>query len=205
MAVEQTKHMGSLQAKDVSIRTQTIIWPTSTFVTTWTLGGDSDPTETPATVAPAPDSTSNGGQNVGPILSGIVAFLVLVLVVWLCCRRSSFKGRNSRRSSRQRGSGPPSKGSSSESATSNNSSRRGRSVGSAASEIIDGNQWNQQGPVPVEHLPEMPPQAAGRWPVPAPQPNPGMGQMPPPGMGFPLGRGGPPPMMGRGAHPGAMR
>lgn len=92
MADQQAEHIvhtvtSELRARDVSIRTQTITWPASTFTTTWTLGSSSDPTESPVTVAPASDSTS-AGQSVGPILSGVVVFIVLVLVAWVCCRRS---------------------------------------------------------------------------------------------------------------------
>lgn len=72
---------------DQTIRTQTIVWPASTFITTWTLGSGSEPTETPAVVIPAATSTSTGDQNVGPILSALVVFVVIVLVMWFYCRR----------------------------------------------------------------------------------------------------------------------
>lgn len=75
------------QTEDMSVRTQTIVWPASTFVTTWTLGTGSDPTESPATVVPAPNSSSTSNQNVGPILSGVVVLLVLILIFWFCCRQ----------------------------------------------------------------------------------------------------------------------
>ncbi|KAI2602788.1 hypothetical protein GGR54DRAFT_468400 [Hypoxylon sp. NC1633] len=211
-----------LQEKDVSIRTQTIVWPASTFITTWTLGGGSDPTESPATVVPA-SSPNAGDQNVGPILSSVVVFIVLVLVIWVCCRRSEFfffleycrqpalimtrldrsNGRASRRSSRRHGSGYSGKGgsgSSSGSATSNDSSRNGRSVGSAASETAE-DQWEQPEPVPEVPMPGMPPPVAGGWP--GPQPGPGMRAAPPhaPEMGFHYAQGGGPPMMVRGGQP----
>ncbi|KAI1102567.1 hypothetical protein F4804DRAFT_261267 [Jackrogersella minutella] len=217
------------QVDDSSIRTQTIVWPASTFVTTWTLGdGGSDSTEPPATVVPASNPGSSGSQNVGPILSGVVVLLVLILVVWFCCRRSRSNNRGSRRSSRRRGSSYASKGGSSGSGSSNGSSRDDPSDGSAASEVAD-DQWNQQEPIPDGPMPAMPPPAAGGWPgphqdpgmgpmPPAPAPGPGPGPGPGMGMGFfpgrgglpqmmarggplPLGRGGPPPMMGRGGPP----
>ncbi|KAK6953456.1 hypothetical protein Daesc_005760 [Daldinia eschscholtzii] len=162
------------QAEDGSVRTQTIVWPASTFVTTWTLGTGSDTTESPGTVVPAQDSSSTSNQNVGPILSGIVVLLVLILVFWVCYRRSS----------------------SYSSGTSSGSSRNDASVGSATSEVAE--QWDQQAPVSGQPMPGMPPPVAGGWP--AQQPGNGMGHAVPPnmGMGFPPGRGGPPPMMGQG-------
>ncbi|KAI1768916.1 hypothetical protein GGR53DRAFT_316052 [Hypoxylon sp. FL1150] len=182
---------------DDSARTQTIVWPSTTFTTTWTLGSGSHSTEPPATVAPAPDK-STAGQSVGPILSGVVAFLVLVVVLWVCCRQNRTRGRGSRRSSRRRGSGYLSKGSSSGSPSSNGSSRNGASVESAASEIVE-NQWDHADQGPEGPMPNIPPAVAGGW-----QPDPGtrMGSGPPgQGMGFPPGRGGPQPMMGRGGPP----
>ncbi|KAI0845934.1 hypothetical protein F5Y00DRAFT_272603 [Daldinia vernicosa] len=197
-------NQGSIVAKDpqrtedISVRTQTIIWPASTFVTTWTLGTGSDPTESPATVVPAPNSSSTNNENVGPILSGVVVLVVLILISWFCCRQGGPNGRNSKRSSRRQGSSYTSKGSSSSSGASNASSQNDASVGSAASEIVE-DQWNQAAPVPERPIPGMPPPVAGQWP--AQQPGVGMGQMPlppHPGMSFSPGRGGPPPMMGQG-------
>ncbi|KAI1769989.1 hypothetical protein F4818DRAFT_281253 [Hypoxylon cercidicola] len=198
---EHTVHMvtSRLQARDVSIRTQTIVWPASTFITTWTLGSSSDPTESPATVAPASDSTS-AGQSVGPILSGVVVFLVLVLVVWVCCRRNRPNSRNSRRSSRRQGSSYLSKSSSSDSPSSNGSSRNGASANSAASEVAE-NQWDQAEQMPEGHMPDIPPPVAGGWPGQQPDPGMRMGPAPGQGMGFFPGRGGPQPMMGRGGPP----
>lgn len=72
---------------DQTIRTQTIVWPASTFIITWTLGSGSEPTQTPGVVVPAATSTSTGDQNVGPILSALVVFVVIVLVMWFYCRR----------------------------------------------------------------------------------------------------------------------
>ncbi|KAI2776123.1 hypothetical protein F4815DRAFT_365760 [Daldinia loculata] len=186
------------QTEDMSVRTQTIVWPASTFVTTWTLGTGSDPTESPATVVPAPNSSSTSNQNVGPILSGVVVLLVLILIFWFCCRQAGPNGRNSKRSSRRQGSSYTSKGSSSSSGASNASSQNDASVGSAASEIVE-DQWNQQAPVPERPMPGMPPPVAGQWPAQRPEVGIGQAPLPPrPGMGFPLGRGGPPPMMGQG-------
>ncbi|OTB13728.1 hypothetical protein K445DRAFT_24224 [Daldinia sp. EC12] len=184
------------QAEDGSVRTQTIVWPASTFVTTWTLGTGSDTTESPGTVVPAQDSSSTSNQNVGPILSGIVVLLVLMLVFWVCYRRNRSNGRNPKRSNRRHGSSYTSKGSSYSSGTSSSSSRNGASVASATSEVAE--QWDQQAPVPGQPMPGMPPPVAGGWP--AQQPGNGMGHVIPPnmGMGFPPGRGGPPPMMGQG-------
>lgn len=48
-------------------------------------------------------------------------------------------------------------------------------------------------------MPGMPPPVAGQWPAQRPEVGIGQAPLPPrPGMGFPLGRGGPPPMMGQG-------
>lgn len=81
--------MADQLAGDDSFRTQTIVWPASTFVTTWTLGGGNyAPTETPATVIPAGNPGPTDNQNVGPILSAVVVALVLALILWFCCRRS---------------------------------------------------------------------------------------------------------------------
>ncbi|KAI1442381.1 hypothetical protein F5Y02DRAFT_262626 [Annulohypoxylon stygium] len=200
--------MADQLAGDDSFRTQTIVWPASTFVTTWTLGGGNyAPTETPATVIPAGNPGPTDNQNVGPILSAVVVALVLALILWFCCRRKRSNGRYSRRSSRRQSSSYASKGSSGGSSSSNSSSRNDGSVGSAASEIGE-DQWDQQEPMPEGPMPTMPPPAAGGWL--AGQPGPGMNF--PPGHGGPpmmmgrggpppLGRGGPPPMMGRGGPP----
>ncbi|KAI0122792.1 hypothetical protein F4814DRAFT_446735 [Daldinia grandis] len=165
------------QTEDMSVRTQTIVWPASTFVTTWTLGTSSDPTGSAATVVPAQNSSSTSNENVGPILSGVVVLLVLILIFWFCCRRGSPNSRNPKRSSRRRGSSYTSKGSSSGSGASNASSQNEPSVGSAASEIVEG-QWNRQAPVPERPMPGMPPPVAGQWP--AQQPEVRIGQAPPP-------------------------
>ncbi|KAI1653422.1 hypothetical protein F4813DRAFT_256628 [Daldinia decipiens] len=186
------------QAEDMLVRTQTVVWPGSTFVTTWTLGTGSDPTESPATVVPAPNLSSTSNQNVGPILSGVVVLLVLILIFWFCCRQGGPNGRNSKRSSRRYGSSYTSKGSSSSSGASNTSSQNDASVGSAASEIVE-DQWNQQASAPERPMPGMPPPVAGQWP--AQRPGVGIGQVPRPphrGMNFPPGCGGPPPVMGQG-------
>ncbi|OTA52652.1 hypothetical protein K449DRAFT_402457 [Hypoxylon sp. EC38] len=211
--------MADRPAEDDSVRTQTVIWPASTFVTTWTLGSGADTTKSPTTVVPASNSGSSADQSVGPILSGVVVLLVLISVIWFCCRRNRSPSRNSRRSSRRHGSSYTSKdgSSSSGSASSNSSSQNNPSVGSAASEVAE-DQWNQQDPMPEGSMPGMPPPVAGGWP--GPQPHPGMGPMPPPGPGMQfhpgqgghmpmmgrggpplLGRGGPPPLMGRGGPP----
>lgn len=194
--------MANRPAEGDSIRTQTVIWPASTFVTIWTLGSGSDPTESPTIVVPASNSGSSADQNVGPILSGVVALLVLLLVIWFCCRRNRSRSRNSRRSSRRRGSSYASKSesSSSGSPSSNSSSQNNPSIGSAASEVAE-DQWNQHEPMPQGSMPGMPPPVAGGWQ--GPHPNQGMGPMPPPGPGmeFHPGQGGHMPMMGRGGPP----
>ncbi|KAI1798553.1 hypothetical protein F4811DRAFT_558723 [Daldinia bambusicola] len=185
------------QAEDGSVRTQTIVWPASTFITTWTLGTGSDTTESPDTVVvPAQDAGSASNQNVGAILSGVVVVLVLILISWVCYRRNGPNGRGSKRSSRRHGSSYTSKSSSGSSGTSNVSSRNDSSIVSAASER--GEQWDQPAPVPGPPMPGMPPPVAGGWP---PQhPENGMGQAMPRNMnmGFPPGHGGPPQMMGNG-------
>ncbi|KAI0179905.1 hypothetical protein GGR52DRAFT_568673 [Hypoxylon sp. FL1284] len=211
-------------AKDVSVRTQTIIWPASTFITTWTLGSSSDPTESPATVAPVSDSSS-ASQSVGPILSGVVVFLVLVLVLWMCCGRNRTNGRRSRRSSRRRGSGYASKCGSSTSPSSPSSSgtsQNGASAGSAASEVVE-DQWDQTEQVPEEHIPKVPPPVATAWhgqvpgQIPGQIPGQAPGQAPDQGvrlvpvrpvqgMQFPVGprpmmSPGGPPLVGRGGPP----
>ncbi|KAL7627213.1 hypothetical protein AAE478_003989 [Parahypoxylon ruwenzoriense] len=185
---------GGLEAKDISIRTQTIIWPASTLVTTWTLGSDPDPTGSLNTIAPVSNSDASTDQNVGPILSGVVGFLVLILVTWLCCRQNRFGGRRSRRSSRRQGSSYMSKGVARSSMISSGESNRGASLRS--SEMAE-DQWDHPEPMPQGPMPGMPRPVAGGWP--APQPASGVGGPPPgPGIGFAPGQGGPPPMMGRG-------
>ncbi|KAI1469500.1 uncharacterized protein F4812DRAFT_458037 [Daldinia caldariorum] len=185
------------QAEDESVRTQTIVWPASTFITTWTLGTGSDTTQSPGTVVvPAQDAGSASSQNVGAILSGVVVVLVLMLISWVCYRRSGPNGRSRKRSSRRNGSSCTSKGSSSSSGTSNVSSRNDSSIGSVASEM--GEQWDQQTPVPGPPMPGMPLPVAGGWPPQHPENGMGQGMPPNMNMGFPPGHGGPPPMMGHG-------
>ncbi|KAI1496881.1 hypothetical protein F5X99DRAFT_398696 [Biscogniauxia marginata] len=178
---------GSVQIKD--IRTQTIIWPATTFITTWTLGSSTEEaTGTPAVVGPAPSPQASDSVSVGPILSGVVVAVVLVLILWVCCRRGHSRSRRSKRSSRRSGSSYPSKTSSSSSGGSNGSSRRDASDRSVVSEMME-DQWGDREP-----MPNVPPPVAGGWPGPqnvpiGPQPH-----------DFPAGRGGPP-VMGRGGPP----
>ncbi|KAI8962137.1 hypothetical protein F5Y11DRAFT_347825 [Daldinia sp. FL1419] len=194
---EDTTVEDDSRAEGTSIRTQTVIWPTSTLVTTWTLGTNSNPTESPGAAVPALNSNSSSNQIVGPILSAIVILLVFILVFWFCCRRNNPMGPNTRRSNRQNGSSGTSKSSSSSPGTSEASSRNGASVGSVASEMAE-EQWDHQAPVPERPMPAMPRPAAGIWPV--EQLGARIGQPLPLNSytGFPHGRGGPPPMMGQG-------
>ncbi|KAI3328321.1 hypothetical protein F4824DRAFT_426535 [Ustulina deusta] len=186
------------------IRTLTIARPESTFVETLTLGnGVASSTDVPIAVASASRSSTPNSNYVGAILSGVVVTVVLLFVIWICCRKGRARSRRSRGSSRH-SRRSPNKGSSNSSESSSSRSDDG-GTGSAASEIAE-EQWEPPG----RPMPGMPP--LGRWPGPPPGhivPPPGAGMRPPGvgmgppgfGMGMPFGRGGPPPMMGRGGGP----
>ncbi|KAI0006880.1 hypothetical protein F4779DRAFT_542743 [Xylariaceae sp. FL0662B] len=200
------------QDEDNLVRTQTVTLPGSTFITTWTLGSATEPTDPPATVVPAQDATPTSEPSVGAILSGVVVFVVLIMVLWLYYRRGRSPSRGSGRSSRRRVSSHPGKSRSSRSTGSYMSSQRSGSTGSAADEG-DEEPWEPPEPMPGGPMPGgpmggpmgvpmPPPPVAGGWP--GAQVNQDMGPPPGPpgpGAGIPLGRGGPPPMMGRGGPP----
>ncbi|KAI1170066.1 hypothetical protein F4777DRAFT_584274 [Nemania sp. FL0916] len=192
-----------------SMRTLTIARPESTFIETLTLGdGVAYSTDVPdPPVVPAPKSSSPSSIYVGAILSGVVAFVVLVLVVWVCCRKGN---KRSRRKGPDSGSQPGSNSSSSSSESSEDASASSQD-GSVQS-VVDDAGWE-------------PPPDAGQWAGPPPGMGPaGMGPpgmtpagmapptgMAPPGMGppgtgppmteMPMGRGGPPPFFGGGGGP----
>ncbi|KAI1368370.1 hypothetical protein F5Y08DRAFT_335582 [Xylaria arbuscula] len=185
-----------LQADNV--RTLTIVRPESTFLQTLTLGnGAGSSTDVPVPAMPSSDS-SNRSDNVAAILSGVIVFVVLLVVIWLLCRkgRKHSHSRDSSRANRSSSSSSTSEGSESSGGPSDN--------GSVVSEVGDG-QWEPPG----RPMPGMPPM--GRWGgppgqhMPPPGVNmgaPGVGMGPPGvGMGMPFGRGGPSPTMGRGTGP----
>lgn len=70
------------------MRTLTILRSETTFTETLTLGGGvTYSTDVPVTVMPSPKSSSPSSSYVGAILSGVVGAVVLLLIIWLCCRR----------------------------------------------------------------------------------------------------------------------
>jgi len=71
-----------------SIRTLTITKPDTTIVEVLTLGnGATKATSLPETIAPASKSSTSTSSYVGPILSAVVLVVVLLLVIWICCRK----------------------------------------------------------------------------------------------------------------------
>ncbi|KAI0480092.1 hypothetical protein GGR56DRAFT_253011 [Xylariaceae sp. FL0804] len=85
-----------LQTTD-EIRTQTITRLSTTFTTSWTLGdGDgaggggagqtAAPTD-PAAPAHHHKESSGASRNVGAILSAVASAVLLLLFLWVCCRR----------------------------------------------------------------------------------------------------------------------
>ncbi len=75
------------------IRTLTIARPESTFVETLTLGnGVASSTDVPIAVASASRSSTPNSNYVGAILSGVVVTVVLLFVIWICCRKGNLHG-----------------------------------------------------------------------------------------------------------------
>ncbi|KAI0428068.1 hypothetical protein F5Y09DRAFT_11706 [Xylaria sp. FL1042] len=191
------------------IRTLTIARPESTFVQTLTLGnGVASSTEVPVAAVSGSKSSNRTSSYVGAILSGVVVIVVFLFILWLFCRKGRTRSRRSRDSSRQSRS-HPSKDSSSSSRSSGGPSDDG-GTGSVISDYVASEMGEEQLEQPQRPMPVIPPQ--GRWAGPPPGhiiPPPGAGMGPPgvgmvppgAGMGIPFGRGGPPPMMGRGGGP----
>ncbi|KAI1350527.1 hypothetical protein F5Y01DRAFT_156804 [Xylaria sp. FL0043] len=212
MSEHQTTLMERRIAQSDDVRTLTIKRPESTFVQTLTLGnGVASSTVAPVAAESGSKSSNRNSSYVGAILSGVVVVVVFLFILWLFCRKGRSRSRRSRNSSR-RSRSPASKGSSSSSSSSDSS--RGPSddggTGSVVSDYLGSEVGEEQFEHPQQPMPAMPPQ--GGWAGPPagydiPPPGavmgaPGAGMAPPGvGMGIPFGRGGPPPIMGRGGGP----
>ncbi|KAI1186466.1 hypothetical protein F5B17DRAFT_361141 [Nemania serpens] len=196
MSTQQTTLIGRQLSPSDGVRTLTIPRAESTVIETLTLGNGV--AYSTAAVAPASKSSSPSSSYVGAILSGVVAVVLFLLVVWVCCRRGRTRSRRSRGSSRQsRPENSSSNGNSDDSGSTSGSSSPEGGAGSGPSEMVE-DLWVQQTGQP---MPGMTPPVAGQWTVPPPPP--GISQL---GVGvgnmaMPFGRGGPPPLMGRGGGP----
>ena len=75
--------------QDDNVRTLTIVRSESTYLQTLTLGnGVGSSTDVPVAAMSASDSSSHS-DYVAAILSGVVVFVVLLIVIWLFCRKGT--------------------------------------------------------------------------------------------------------------------